>query len=70
MWRSVTEQAAVARGAAPDAFAEAAIAALPRGELGAAEEIASVIAFLASPLAANVAGSAWTVDGGATAQIF
>jgi 3-oxoacyl-[acyl-carrier protein] reductase len=70
MWRGVTERAAAARGAALDEFTEAAIAALPRGELGSAEEVASVIAFLTSPLAANVAGSAWTVDGGATASIF
>jgi NAD(P)-dependent dehydrogenase (short-subunit alcohol dehydrogenase family) len=70
MWRGVNRQAAAARGADYEAFKEGLIAALPRRQVGSPEEVASVIALLASPLAANVAGSAWTVDGGWTAQIF
>ena len=70
MWRGVNQQAAAARGADYEAFKEGLIAALPRRQVGSPEEVASVIALLASPLAANVAGSAWTVDGGATPQIF
>ena len=70
MWWEVNRQAAAARDTSFESLTEAGIAALPRRALGSPEEIASVIAFLASPLAANVAGSAWTVDGGATAQIF
>lgn len=40
----------------------------PVGRLGNADEIANVIAFLASDEASFVAGAAWTVDGGYTAM--
>ena len=40
----------------------------PIGRLGEAEEVANVIAFLASDEASFVAGAVWTVDGGYTAQ--
>jgi len=40
----------------------------PMGRMGNAEEVASVIAFLASDEASFVAGATWTVDGGYTAQ--
>ncbi|NKB71565.1 MAG: glucose 1-dehydrogenase [Candidatus Latescibacteria bacterium] len=40
----------------------------PLGRLGQAEEIARVIAFLASDEASFVVGAAWAVDGGYTAQ--
>lgn len=39
----------------------------PMGRIGTPEEIANVIAFLASDKAAFVTGAAWTVDGGITA---
>jgi 3-oxoacyl-[acyl-carrier protein] reductase len=70
MWRGVTGEAATAAGVAFETLAEGTAAGLPRRQVGPADEIASVIVFLASPLAANVVGSAWTVDGGWTAQIF
>jgi 3-oxoacyl-[acyl-carrier protein] reductase len=70
MWRGVTEAAAAARGADFETLAGELIASLPRRGLGSPEDVAAVIALLASPLAANVVGSAWTVDGGATPQIF
>jgi NAD(P)-dependent dehydrogenase (short-subunit alcohol dehydrogenase family) len=40
------------------------------GRMGHAEEIAAAIVFLCSEWAANVAGAAWSVDGGATQSIF
>ncbi len=46
-----------------------AAARAPRGRLGTDQEIAGVIAFLCSEHAANVAGAAWSVDGGAVPVI-
>ena len=40
------------------------------GRMGRAEEIAAAIVFLCSTEASNVAGAAWTVDGGSTPSIF
>jgi len=40
----------------------------PIGRMGQAEEVANVIAFLASDEASFVAGAVWAVDGGYTAQ--
>jgi 3-oxoacyl-[acyl-carrier protein] reductase len=42
---------------------------LPLGRIGSEEEIAAVIAFLCSDRASNVAGAAWSVDGGAVPTI-
>jgi len=41
---------------------------IPMGRLGTVEEVASVIAFLASPAAALITGESVAVDGGWTAQ--
>lgn len=47
----------------------AGIAALhPLGRLGTSQEVAEVVAFLASSRASNVTGSYYTVDGGYTAR--
>lgn len=43
--------------------------AVPLGRLGSAQEIAAVIAFLCSERASNVAGAAWSVDGGSVPVI-
>lgn len=37
---------------------------VPLGRMGAAEEVASVVAFLIGPEAGYVSGAVWTVDGG------
>src|SRR3954447_9257176 len=48
----------------------AAGAKLPVGRLGTPEEIAAVIVFLCSEQASNVAGAAWSADGGAVPFAF
>jgi NAD(P)-dependent dehydrogenase (short-subunit alcohol dehydrogenase family) len=47
---------------------ERTVASIPLGRAARAEEIASVIAFLASDEASYVTGAVWTVDGGLTAR--
>jgi citronellol/citronellal dehydrogenase len=47
-----------------DAFVDEALRAAPLGRLTAPEEIASLIAFLASPAGASITGSTIVVDGG------
>ena len=48
---------------------EATAAGVPLGRLAEPEEIAAVIVFLCSEAASNVAGAAWSVDGGAVPVI-
>lgn len=42
---------------------------LPSGRLGTADEVARVVAYLLSPLAEQVTGADWAIDGGALRQI-
>jgi 3-oxoacyl-[acyl-carrier protein] reductase len=60
----LAEQAAAAQGKTREQVLEATAARVPLGRLGSEREIAAVIAFLCSEAASNVAGAAWSVDGG------
>jgi 3-oxoacyl-[acyl-carrier protein] reductase len=60
----IADQQAQRAGRSLEEELEAAGAKVPIGRFGEPEEIAAVIAFLCSEKASNVAGSAWSVDGG------
>jgi NAD(P)-dependent dehydrogenase (short-subunit alcohol dehydrogenase family) len=60
----LAEQAAAAQSKTREQVLEAATARSPLGRLGTEAEIAAVITFLCSEPASNVAGAAWSVDGG------
>ncbi len=60
----MADQQAQARGISREEVLEATASRTPLGRLGEDREIAAVIAFLCSEPASNVAGAAWSVDGG------
>jgi NAD(P)-dependent dehydrogenase (short-subunit alcohol dehydrogenase family) len=60
----LADQAAAARGVTREEVLEQTAGRTPLGRFGNEEEIAAVIAFLCSEAASNVAGAAWSVDGG------
>jgi 3-oxoacyl-[acyl-carrier protein] reductase len=65
----LADQQAAARGVGREQVLESVAARQPLGRLGTEEEIAAVIVFLCSEPASNVAGAAWSVDGGAVPVI-
>ncbi len=73
MWLSeggLADQLAERRGVHRDEILEGTGSRMPVGRMAQEEEIADVIVFLCSERASNVAGAAWTVDGGAVPTIF
>jgi 3-oxoacyl-[acyl-carrier protein] reductase len=67
LWLSeggLADQTAEARGVTREEALAAAQEKIPLGRFGTPQEIADVVAFLCSERAANVAGAAWSVDGG------
>lgn len=72
MWLApggLAEQVAARTGGTPEQALEAARARVPLGRFGTPEEIADVVALLASPRAGFATGGAWSADGGAVATI-
>jgi 3-oxoacyl-[acyl-carrier protein] reductase len=65
----LADQSAEMQGVSREEALEAARAKVPTGRLGTEEEIAAVIVFLCSEHASNVAGAAWSVDGGSVPTI-
>ena len=65
----LADQNAAAKGISAEEALEAARGKIPLGRFGHEHEIAAVIAFLCSEQAANVAGAAWSVDGGSVPTI-
>jgi len=72
LWKEeggLADQIAARTGQTRDEVLEATRSSPPLGRMGAADEVAAVIAFLCSEHASNVAGAAWAVDGGAVPTI-
>jgi 3-oxoacyl-[acyl-carrier protein] reductase len=65
----LVDQTVQARGGTREEVLEAAASGLPIRRLAEPAEIARVIVFLCSEAASNVAGAAWSVDGGAVPVI-
>ena len=65
----LADQIAKRSGKSRDEVLEATRSRPPLGRMGAAGEIAAVITFLCSMAASDVAGAAWSVDGGAVGTI-
>ena len=65
----LADQAAAAKGISREELLEARAADIPLGRFGTEDEIAAVVVVLCSSLASNVAGAAWSVDGGSVPVI-
>ena len=66
----LADQLAERSGSTREQVLEATAAGVPRGRMGTDDEVGAVIAFLCSALSANVAGAAWSVDGGSVPTIW
>jgi 3-oxoacyl-[acyl-carrier protein] reductase len=65
----LADQIARRRGGARDEVLADTGAGIPIGRMGREDEVAAVIVFLCSERASDVAGAAWSVDGGSTPSI-
>jgi NAD(P)-dependent dehydrogenase (short-subunit alcohol dehydrogenase family) len=65
----LADQTAERQGVTREEALEAAAGKIPLRRMGKEEEIAAVIAFLCSERASDVAGAAWSVDGGTVPTI-
>jgi NAD(P)-dependent dehydrogenase (short-subunit alcohol dehydrogenase family) len=65
----LADQQAEAKGISREEAFEAARSRIPLGRLAEPDEIAAVVVFLCSERASNVAGAAWSVDGGSVPVI-
>jgi 3-oxoacyl-[acyl-carrier protein] reductase len=65
----LADQAARRQGVSREEALEAAASKIPLGRFGGEEEIAAVVVFLCSARASDVAGAAWSVDGGTVQTI-
>jgi NAD(P)-dependent dehydrogenase (short-subunit alcohol dehydrogenase family) len=64
MWATVSRELAAMGGRTPEQFTAQRRAQVPLGRMERPEDVAHVIAFLASPRAAYITGQALSVDGG------
>ncbi|WP_027008311.1 SDR family NAD(P)-dependent oxidoreductase [Conexibacter woesei] len=60
----LADQVAAVSGTTRDEALAAAARKIPRGRLGDVQDVADVVVFLCSERAGNVAGAAWSADGG------
>jgi len=68
MWSQVSKEQSALLGLTPEEFNRQRKAAVPLGRMETAEDVASVIGFLASPRAGYMTGQALSVDGGLVMQ--
>ncbi len=66
----LADQLAQKGGSTREQILEATASGQPTGRMSTPEEIAAAISFLCSERASNVAGAAWSVDGGSVPTIF
>jgi NAD(P)-dependent dehydrogenase (short-subunit alcohol dehydrogenase family) len=67
LWLGETGVAATigeATGAGPEAIRAQAVAGMPTGRFTTPDEVAAIVALLASPRVTNVTGASWVIDGG------